>query len=128
MSRFVVRSRLMRRSRAWFVFFLLSLPIAAHAANEKAEKHRKVSEFQDVTEEERAAARQRARNRMSAWHETDLPPEYHFPWMQIGFVVLAFAVATPFAWSAYKRSAKELKEADAFTQPRKRKAPPAQSN
>lgn len=85
----------------------------------------KPAEFHEVSDEERAAARERARNRVPTWSESDVPEEYRFPWMQIGFVALAFAVATPFAWSAYRSSAKELRAHNAFaqSQPRKRKPP-----
>lgn len=102
----------------------MSMAFSALAANER---RRKVTEYQDVSEEDRAAARERARNRMTSWRETQIPEEYHFPWMQIGFVGAAFLLATPFAWGAYKRSSKELKSADAFAAkaPSKRPRPPA---
>lgn len=98
---------------------------SALAANERRHKP---SEYQEITDEDRAAARDRARNKVSTWRETELPPEYKFPWMQFGFVALTLGIAIPFAWSAYNRHAKELRELEAANPaPRKRsKAAPAQ--
>lgn len=94
---------------------------SAFAANERRHKP---SEYQEITDEDRTAARERARSRVSAWRETEVPPEYEFPWMQIGFVAAAFLVAAPFAYGAYSRHAADVRaiaEATAPT-PRKRKA------
>lgn len=58
----------------------------------------------EMTEKEREAARVRARYRMGVFHEDeDIPQETKFPWMQIGFTLLTFAIVSPFAWSSYKR-------------------------
>jgi hypothetical protein len=91
------------------------------------EKRRKPAEFQDVTEEDRTAARERARNRMTTWREVEPIEESHFPWLQVGFIGLTFLIVTPFAWSFYNRSSKELRDADAFAngQPKKRTKPAA---
>jgi len=108
------------------VFIALSVVLgtSAFAANEK---RRKPAEFQDVTEEDRAAARERSRNRMGTWREVDPIPESTFPWMQLGFVALTFAIAAPFAWGYYNRSSKELRDANAFVnQPRKRSSKAAE--
>lgn len=94
---------------------------SAFAANERRHKP---SEYQEISDEDRAAARERARSRVSSWRETELPPEYEFPWMQLGFVAAAFLIAAPFAYGAYNRHAAEVRaiaEASAPS-PRKRKA------
>lgn len=109
----------MRRSTSGlFLALSLSLGASAFAANERRHKP---SEYQEISDEERKAARERQRNRVSTWQETQLPPEYEFPWMQIGMVALAFAVAAPFAYGAYNRHAAEVREmAAASAPPRKR--------
>lgn len=108
----------MRRSTLFLALSLL-MSATALAANERRHKP---SEYQEITEEDRDAARLRARSKVSTWRETELPPEYEFPWMQIGFVALAFVVATPFAVGAYNRHAAEVRAiAEASnTGPRKR--------
>ena len=113
----------MRRSiKGLFLALSFLVAASAFAANERRHKP---SEYQEITDEDRAAARERARSRVSEWRETELPPEYEFPWMQIGFVALAFAVALPFAWAAYNRHAAEVRAiAEASnTGPRKRSKP-----
>lgn len=109
-----------------FIALSLFLGASAFAANERRHKP---SDYQEITDEDRTAARDRARSRVSSWRETELPPEYEFPWMQIGFVALAFVVATPFAIGAYNRHAADVRAiAEASnTAPRKRaKAAPAE--
>ncbi|MGV3619363.1 MAG: hypothetical protein ACO1OB_01025 [Archangium sp.] len=101
------------------VLLVLSLSVAASAF--AANGRQKPTEYQEVTDEDRAAARERARNRVSTWTEANMPEEYEFPWMRIGFVVLAFAIATPFALIAYRNSSQELKEHTAFTQQKTRR-------
>lgn len=101
----------MRRSISGFLVALSLLAGAsAFAANERRHKP---SEYQEITDEDRTAARERARTRVSTWRETELPPEYQFPWMQVGFVALTLAIAVPFAWAAYIRHSKELREIEA---------------
>lgn len=78
---------------------------------------RKVQEFHEVemTDEERAAAQERGRHRVTKWQEEkELPKEAPFPWMAVGLGAAILALATPFAIGAYKRTAQEIKEADAF--------------
>jgi hypothetical protein len=110
----------MRRSiNGLFLALSLVLGASAFAANERRHKP---SEYQEITDDDRNAARARAKSKVSTWRETELPPEYEFPWMQVGFVALAFAIALPFAWGAYNRHAAEVRaiaEA-ANTGPRKR--------
>ena len=98
------------------VLFALSLALATSAIGANERKH-KPGEFQELSEEEKAAMKEKGRNRMGEWNETDLPPEYHFPWMQLGFIVLAFGVAAPFAWIAYKKFAVESDEYNAAAAP-----------
>ena len=109
----------MRRSISGLLIALsLVLGASALAANERRHKP---SEYQELSEEDRAAAKLKNRSKVSTWRETELPPEYEFPWMQIGFVALTFAIAAPFAYGAYVRHAAEVREIAAATaSPRKR--------
>lgn len=109
----------MRRFHTLVLALSLSLGASAFAANERRHKP---SEYQDITDEDRAAARERARNRMGSWHEVDPIEESTFPWMQLGFTALAFAIVAPFAYWFFKNSSKELNEANAFANsgPKKR--------
>jgi hypothetical protein len=110
----------MRRSFAGFVLALgLLTGASAFGANERRHKP---AEYQEISEEDRAAARERARNRVSTWREgTEMPPEYKFPWMQLGFAVLTLSIALPFAWAAYNRNAKEIRDREAALAPAPRK-------
>ena len=116
----MVVSASMRRSISG-LFLALSLVTGATAFAANERRH-KPSEYQELTEEDRKAAKEKSRSRVSTWRETELPPEYEFPWMQIGFVALAFAIAIPFGWAAYSRHATEVRAiAEASnTAPRKR--------
>ncbi|MFO0596966.1 MAG: hypothetical protein U0228_16745 [Myxococcaceae bacterium] len=108
----------MRRSpRLLLLALAVGLALPAFAENER--RHRP-TEYQEMTDEEKAALKEKQRNRMGTWNENDLPPEYHFPWMQIGFIGLAIVIAIPFGWVAYKRFATETNEAIAAATP----APP----
>lgn len=114
----------MRRPIAGLTLALsLLLGASALAANERRHKP---SEYQEITDEDRTAARERARSRVSSWRETEVPPEYQFPWMQIGFVAAAFVIAAPFAYGAYNRHAAEVRAIAEATTPRKRKAAASQ--
>lgn len=112
----------MRRSLASLLLALgLLTGATALAANERRHKP---ADYQEITEEDRSAARDRARHKVRQWREADPMPEYHFPWMPIGFTVLTLGLAAPFAWAAYNRHAKELRERAALApQPRKRTKP-----
>ena len=110
----------MRRSTSGLILALsLVVGASAFAANERRHKP---PEYQEITDEDRAAARDKARSHVATWHETEVPPEYEFPLMQIGFVALALAIALPFGWAAYNRHAAEIRAiAEASnTGPRKR--------
>ena len=117
----------MRRSiSGLFLALGLLMGVSAFAANERRHKPPEYQE-PEISDEDRAAARERAKSKVTSWRETELPPEYEFPWMQVGAVVLAFVVATPFAIGAYNRHAAEARAiAEASnTGPRKRTKPAA---
>jgi hypothetical protein len=71
---------------------------------------------QEMTDEKREAARNRGRVPMPSWQEGSALPSQDrpFPWMAVGLCIGLLAIAAPFAWGAYKRTAQELREADAF--------------
>lgn len=118
----VLRFPAMRRA-IQLSLLLLGVSLATSAFAEGGPKRNRPADYQEITDEDRAAARERARNRVSTWNDAEIPPEYEFPWMQLGFVALAFLIATPVAWIAYRNSSKELKEHTVFTQqPKRRKA------
>lgn len=106
--------RFMGRTHLLFIALSLALGTSALANNER--KHRP-GEYQELSEEEKAAMKEKNRNRMGQWNETDLPPEYHFPWMQLGFIALAIGIAVPFGWIAYKKFAVETDEYNAASAP-----------
>jgi hypothetical protein len=69
----------------------------------------------EQTVQQREEARTKARYKMNTWHEADdnLPQEFQFPWMPIGFTLLCFAVVTPFAMAMYRRMSAELEATEA---------------
>lgn len=112
----MVASRVM--VRALSAATLLSCLLVAGAAQAANERRGKPAEYKtdELTEAERAAARERARHRVSDWRGDEPPPEgFKIPWMPITFSLLALGIAAPFAVSAYRNQAKELREADAFS-------------
>lgn len=111
----VVAFGAMRRTIA-LLCLASSLAVPALAQTERKSR---VSEFKakEMTDEERAEAMKRGRSRMTRWQEAELPPEPSFPWMPLGFTLLAFGIAAPFALGAYRRSAQELDEVAAATAP-----------
>jgi hypothetical protein len=102
----------MRRSLAT-ILLVASLLTGATAL---AAGGRKLQEYQEVQQPElQDEAQPRGRRRLSTWQEADpLTPEPRVPWMFIGLAAMLVALATPFAWSAYQRTSKELSEANAF--------------
>lgn len=105
----------MRRSiQLVAVALSLSFATAAFAANERRIKP---NDYQEMSDEEKAAAKTRARSKITAWNETAVPPEYEFPWMPITFSVLALGLAAPFAWRAWKAYSSETREAAAAANP-----------
>lgn len=103
-----------RLPRLFFLTLGLLLTTGALAANEKTEKRRRIADYQDVTDEDRAAARERARNRLGTFSEAAPEPEYQFPWLAVGFTTLTLAIAVPFALAAYRRASKEQEDVNAF--------------
>jgi len=78
----------------------------------------------ELTEEQREAANTRARYKMGTWRETQLPPaEPLIPWMPIGFMLLTFAVVSPFAWSSYRHHVGQFPDGRAVGGARRRPAP-----
>lgn len=109
----------MRRSISG-LFLTLSLLMGASALAANERRHRP-AEYQEPSDEERKAAKGRSRPRVSTWRESELPPEYEFPWMQIGFVALALTIAVPFGWAAYNRHAAEVRAIAEATKPAPRR-------
>ena len=82
--------------------------------------HGRPQEYQapQMTEEELAAQRARAKNKLPSFAEAEEQPvEEHFPWMALGLGLLAFGVAAPFGWYAYKAMAKDIKDVEAASAP-----------
>ena len=69
----------------------------------------------ELTEDEREAARSKARYKMGTWKESKVPPpERPIPWMPLGFTLLTFAVVAPFAWAAFRRHVEEAPDVNAI--------------
>ncbi len=105
--------------------------VGLYGASSLAEERRpgKPRTFQptELTEQEREEAKTRARYKMGTWRDIEeAPPESHFPWLAVGFTLLTMGVVSPFAWSAYKRTAKDLEHVEAVHGPIKRRARPAE--
>ncbi len=66
---------------------------------------------QELTDEEMKESRTRRRLAPFEISSGDDEPEEPFPWRAAGLAVLAFAVAAPFAYGAWKATAKELEAA-----------------
>lgn len=78
---------------------------------------RKLQEYQEteLSDAERQAREAQGRHRIGAWQEQrELPKDKPFPWLFAGLGAAVLALATPFAWGAYKRASKEITDADAF--------------
>ena len=113
-------THMVRAIRGLLLVAILGSSASAHAENER---RMKPAEYKEMSEDEKAAARARARNRMASWNETDLPPEYEFPWKPVVFSALAILIAAPFALGAYRRfsaEARAVAEGNAPPAPRKR--------
>ncbi len=86
-------------------------------------RHGQVQHYEPtaLTEEEREAARARARQKMGTWVESEPPPPASpFPWGPLFATLLAFAVAAPLAWSSYRRHIAEMPDPNALGVPRRR--------
>lgn len=67
-----------------------------------------------MTQEERDAARSGPKYNVNAYGKDIKIKEDPIPWKAIGLGVIAMAVASPFAWRAYRNTTKEIAEANVF--------------
>lgn len=109
---------MLRRPSFWLLL-ALCFETSAWAANKRA----KVGEYQSGTNEVTETAKARNRARAEAWVEADPVEDEQaiVPWLKVGMIALAFAIAAPFAWSAYRRSTDDFNASRASSTPRKRK-------
>lgn len=79
-------------------------------------QRRHLQDFQgeEMTQQEREAARARPKYNINAYGKDIQIKEEPIPWKAIGLAVIAFAVTAPFAWRAYKGTTKEIAEANVF--------------
>jgi hypothetical protein len=116
----------MRRVHLFIVLAGLSYGASALAEDRRPGKP-KTFQPTELTEKEREEAKTRARYKIGTWQEAEADaPEAPFPWMPVGFTLLTLAVVAPFAWSAYRRTAKELEHVAEVHAPVKRRARPAE--
>lgn len=79
-----------------------------------------------MTEEELAEAKAASKSKVNAFDEKQEEKPKDFPWMLAGMVLIAFAVATPFALRAFRDTSKEISgSTEALTAGRRGTAPPA---
>ncbi len=74
--------------------------------------------------EEMKAADTRGKRKMPTFTEQpeyQVQPEKPFDWRPIGFTILTFAIAAPFAWAFYKRAASEQDEINQAAKPARAK-------
>ena len=92
----------------------LALGVATLA---QAQPHRReLNSFQDnqMTLEERNAARAKPRYNINAYGKDVKVKEEHFPWMALGLAAIAFAVSAPFAWRLYRGASRDIAAANTF--------------
>ncbi|HYO66505.1 MAG TPA: hypothetical protein VEU33_10510 [Archangium sp.] len=79
-------------------------------------QRRQLQSFQgeEMTQEERDAARSRPKYNINAYGRDIQIKEEPMPWKAIGLGVIAMIVAAPFAWRAYRSTTKEMSEANVF--------------
>lgn len=70
--------------------------------------------------QEAARRRERGTGAFAEYREPSLEKPEPIPWMAIGMGAIAFLVAAPFAFRAYRDTARELNEATAFASPNRR--------
>ena len=94
--------------------FALAMPAMA--------QRKKVSQFEaeDLTEEDQTERRVRSRNRLPGYSSDEGPVDEPFPWRVVTLSLLALVVATPYAYSSWKRSAEDLKVAQRAFAPKKK--------
>jgi hypothetical protein len=67
-----------------------------------------------MTQEERDAARSRPKYNINSYGKDAPVKQEPIPWKAIGLAAICFAVAAPFAWRTYKRTSKEMDDANVF--------------
>lgn len=108
------------------VLLLIAFTSALSVPAKGEPRRGKPGQFQvaEQTDQELEATRVRARHRITTWREAKPEPQaVKFPWMQVGFTLLALAIAAPFAWSSYRGTAEELTNGMTFRGRRRRRAP-----
>jgi hypothetical protein len=81
-----------------------------------AQPQRKLQSFEGevMTQEQRDAARSKSKYNINSYGK-DIPvKDEPFPWMALGLAGLVFVVVSPFAYRAYKSTAKEMSQAHVF--------------
>lgn len=69
-------------------------------------------EAEEMTQEERAAARSRPKYNINSYGRDIQIKEEPIPWKAIGLGFIAMLVTAPFAWRAYKSTTREMAEAN----------------
>jgi len=79
-------------------------------------QHRQLQSYQsgEMTQQERDAMRARPKYNVNEYGKDIKIKQDPIPWKAIGLAVIAFSVAAPFAWRTYKRTTKEMAEANVF--------------
>ncbi|MBM7116303.1 hypothetical protein [Archangium primigenium] len=79
-------------------------------------QHRQLQSFQrdGTTQQERDALRSRPKYNVNEYGKDIKIKQDPIPWKAIGLAVICFSVAAPFAWRTYKRTTKEMSEANVF--------------
>ena len=97
---------------------LLAFALATPALAQR----KRVSQFQndDTVEDDQNAKRNRTKNRLPGFVTEEVPVDEPFPWRSLALGVIAFAVAAPFAYTAWKNAQSELKGAQRAFAPKVR--------
>ncbi len=79
-------------------------------------QRRQLNSYQDteMTLEERNASRSRPKSNINAYTKDIKVKEEPIPWKAIGLAVIAFGIAAPFAWRAYKGTTRDIAAANTF--------------
>ncbi|WP_395803863.1 hypothetical protein [Archangium minus] len=79
-------------------------------------QRRQLHDFQgqEMTQEEREAARSRPKYNINSYGNDIQIKEEPIPWKALGLACIAFLVTAPFAWRIYKGTTKEIAEANVF--------------
>ncbi|WP_375764861.1 hypothetical protein NR798_24395 [Archangium gephyra] len=79
-------------------------------------QRRQLPTFQgeEMTQEERDAARARPKYNISSYNRDIQIKEEPIPWKAIALGFIAMLVTAPFAWRAYRSTTKEISEANTF--------------